>query len=102
MISGVIQDPRIGWGTVMVDWSLGRSDVVIYTRDLCVYCDKAKKEIKERGWKYTEHNISDPEIKKELFEKAPDAKTVPQIWVGQRHVGGYDDLVKYFEETLGW
>ena len=107
MMSGVIQDPCIGWGTAMTEdfgmrWSLGRSDVVIYTRDLCGYCDMAKKEIVDRGWKYTEHNISDPEFKKELLEKAPNSKTVPQIWIGKNHIGGYDDLMKYFEETLGW
>ena len=48
----------------------------------------AKKEIVDRGWKYTEHNISDPEFKKELLEKAPDSKTVPQIWIGKNHIGG--------------
>ena len=106
MIFGVIQEVHIEWGAVMASgWSddlVGRSDVIIYTRDLCDWCDRAKKEIKARNWNYTEYNISDPTLREELKVKAPDAKTVPQIWVGKDHIGGYDDLMKYFEETLGW
>ncbi len=102
MTCGVIQELDIEWGTAMTDWNYGRSDVVVYTRDLCGYCDAAKHEITQRGWSYTEYNISDPALREELKQKAPDAKTVPQIWIGKNHIGGYDDLMKYFEETLGW
>ncbi len=104
MTCGVIQELDIGWGTAMTNfgWDYGRSDVIIYTRDMCGYCDMAKKEILSRNWSYTEYNISDPALREELKQKAPDAKTVPQIWIGKNHIGGYDDLMKYFEETLGW
>jgi len=87
-----------GWGR----GAIGRSDVIIYTKDMCDWCEKAKKEIKARNWDYTEYNISDPALREELKGKAPHVKTVPQIWIGKDHIGGYEHLMKYFEETLGW
>mgnify|MGYP001192807125 FL=1 len=87
---------------MLADMHRGRSDVIIYTRDLCGYCDMAKKEITNRGWEYTEYNIGDKENKAALLEAAPEAKTVPQIWVGKNHIGGYTELMQYFEDTLGY
>ena len=74
----------------------------IFTRDLCWYCDKAKELINSYRLPYSEYNIeSHPHARQELLDLVPDAKTVPQVFVGKKHIGGYDQLRKYAEESLG-
>ena len=73
-------------------------DIIIYTQDSCGYCVMAKKEFERRGWEYTEYNLKDDENKVSLFKHFPEAKTVPQIWVNNRHIGGYDDFMKWIED----
>lgn len=76
----------------------------IYTKDMCPYCVKAKKILTQLDIPYTEYKISAgmnesvPEANQfyvtraQLLEKLPTAKTVPQIWIDGRHVGGCDQL----------
>ena len=73
-------------------------DIIIYTQDSCGYCVMAKKEFERRGWKYTEYNLKEDENKVSLFEQFPEAKTVPQIWVNGKHIGGYDELMKWIDD----
>ena len=72
-------------------------DIIIYTQDMCGYCDAAKKEFKRRGWDYSAHNIKHADNKKALLELLPDVKTVPQIWIDDKHIGGYYDLMTWLE-----
>ena len=75
----------------------------IYTQSACIYCDAAKDLLKEKQLPFTEYNIEDnPEYKKELLEMAPNAKTVPQIFVRDKLIGGYDDFKQYVEEAISW
>lgn len=77
--------------------------VVIYTKENCSFCKQAKAELVERNWDYEEKNIdADPTLKEELKSQLPEVKTVPQIWVRGKYVGGYTELMQYFEEHLGW
>ena len=76
----------------------------IYTKDSCPYCVKAKALLIQLNIPYTEYKISagmgeskaEPNqyyvTRAQLLEKLPTAKTVPQIWIDGRHVGGCDDL----------
>ena len=74
----------------------------IFTRDLCWYCDKAKELLNSYGLPYSEYNIeSHPHARQELLDLVPGAKTVPQVFVGKKLIGGYDQLRKYAEESLG-
>ena len=73
-------------------------DIIIYTQDLCGYCDMAKKEFERKGWEYMEYNLKDDENKVSLLERFPEAKTVPQIWINKKHIGGYYDLMAWFED----
>jgi glutaredoxin len=72
---------------------------IVWTRDRCDYCDMAKKELKLRGYEIEERNIWGDWHKNDLLEVAPEAKTVPQIFIRNKHIGGYNDLMQYFEET---
>ena len=69
------------------------AEVVIYSTSLCPYCQMAKTLLKRKGVTYTEIDVSwRPELRDEMTEKAGGRYTVPQIWIGERHVGGCDDL----------
>ena len=69
------------------------ADVVIYTKFGCPYCHRAKRLLDSKGVEYTEHDITMGGPKaEEMRERKPDARTVPQIFVGERALGGSDDL----------
>ena len=73
---------------------------VIWTRDHCSYCSKAKKELMLRGYEIEERNIWGTEWSKADLQKLiPDVKTVPQIFIYNKLIGGYNELMTYFEET---
>ena len=76
--------------------------IEMYTQDLCGYCTAAGREFENRGWEYTGRNIKHEDNKKDLLEKLPDVKTVPQIWIDGEHIGGYDDLMEWLENRPGW
>ena len=65
----------------------------IYTKFGCGYCFRAKKLLDDKGAKYREHDITMGGPKRdEMQERAPNARTVPQIFIGDAYVGGSDDL----------
>ena len=67
--------------------------VTIYTKFGCGFCYRAKRLLDEKGVDYTEHDITMGGPKREeMLERAPMARTVPQIFIGDTHVGGSDDL----------
>ena len=68
-------------------------DVTIYTRLGCGYCSAAKRLLESKGVPYTEHDASfSPELRQEMTARAGGRSTFPQIFVGDVHVGGSDDL----------
>ena len=67
--------------------------VVIYTGDLCVHCDWAIDLLNRKKIKFTEYNVAkDSSKREEMFRKSNGAKTVPQIFIGEHHVGGNVEL----------
>ena len=68
-------------------------DVTIYTRMMCGYCAAAKRLLDKKGVAYTEHDASfSPDLRQEMIQRANGRATFPQIFVGDVHVGGCDDL----------
>lgn len=69
------------------------ADVTIYTRMACGYCTAAKRLLDRKGVAYTEHDASfSQELRQEMIQRARGRSTFPQIFVGDTHVGGCDDL----------
>ena len=67
--------------------------VVIYTGDLCVHCDWAIDLLNRKKIEFTEYNVAkDSSKREEMFKKSNGAKTVPQIFIGEHHVGGNVEL----------
>ena len=68
------------------------SKVQIYTTDWCPYCNAAKAVLDGKGVAYDEIDVTDPKLRDEMVARANGRRTVPQIFIGERHVGGYDDM----------
>lgn len=67
--------------------------VTIYTKAWCPYCTAAKELLGQKGVAFTEVDIGrTPERRAEMIAKAGGRTTVPQVFIGERHVGGCDDL----------
>jgi glutaredoxin 3 len=72
--------------------------VKIYSGRLCSYCNAAKRLLDKKGVKYTEINIDeDPSLREEM-EKLSRRQSVPQIFIDDFHVGGFDDMVELQRE----
>lgn len=67
-------------------------EILIYTANLCPYCTMAKRLLDKKGATYTELNVDGkPGLREEMMLKTR-RRTVPQIYIGDFHVGGFDDL----------
>jgi glutaredoxin 3 len=66
--------------------------IVVYASPFCGYCSAAKRLLKKKGAEFEEIDVLfDRERKREMIERS-GRRTVPQIFIGDRHIGGYDDL----------
>lgn len=69
------------------------AEVEIYTTMLCPYCHRAKKLLKNKGVDFSEIDVMmQPRRKSEMISRAQGQRTVPQIFIDGRHIGGCDDL----------
>lgn len=67
--------------------------VEIYTSPLCGFCHAAKRLLTSKGVTFSEVDVLvEPERKAEMVQRANGSRTVPQIFIGETHVGGCDDL----------
>ena len=67
--------------------------VEIYTSPLCGFCHAAKRLLKQKGVEFSEVDVlANPGRKAEMIERANGGRTVPQLFIGDTHVGGCDDL----------
>ncbi len=67
--------------------------VIIYTGPMCNYCSAAKHLLNKKKVNYTEFDIAvDPSKMQEMQERTKGARTIPQIFIGETYVGGYNEL----------
>ncbi|MFC2969951.1 glutaredoxin 3 [Acidimangrovimonas pyrenivorans] len=67
--------------------------VEIYTSPFCGFCHAAKRLLNKKGVAFTEYDVSrDPNLRQTMMQRANGGYTVPQIFVGETHVGGCDEL----------
>lgn len=68
------------------------AEVVVYSTGSCPFCVRARNLLDKKGVAYTEHRVDlEPELRPEM-EKRAGRTSVPQIFIGDRHVGGFDEL----------
>lgn len=70
-----------------------KPEVVIYTAAFCGYCAGAKSLLEKKGVDYQEIRIDKEAGKREEMEQRAGRDSVPQIFIGDHHVGGFDDMV---------
>ena len=75
------------------------SMITIYGKPMCPFCDKAKALCEQRGFDYEYKTLGTDYTKEELLETFPGARTVPQIVINGQKIGGWDQMVKYIEDT---
>jgi len=74
--------------------------IVVYSGPNCPYCDRAKLLLKKKGVTFEEFNVrSDSEKLAEMMQKTNGKRSIPQIFIGEQHIGGCDDL--YALESAG-
>ena len=76
----------------------GNMTVIIYTKKACPACVRAKRLLTEHGYEFNEILVT-KQTKHKLLERVPEAKTVPQIFMNEVHIGGCDDLQRYLKEN---
>lgn len=70
------------------------NDVVIYTRKMCGFCTAAKRLFSDKGVGFRECDATfDPGLRSEMIQRSNGGSTFPQIFIGDYHVGGCDDLM---------
>ncbi|MDB4053641.1 glutaredoxin 3 [Octadecabacter sp.] len=67
--------------------------VELYTTQICGFCHAAKRLLTSKGVSFSEIDVmADPVRRAEMLQRANGGRTVPQIFIGETHVGGNDDL----------
>ena len=67
-------------------------EILIYSSTICPYCIMAKRLLDKKGATYTEINVDREPGQREIMMQRTKRRTVPQIYIGDYHVGGFDDL----------
>ena len=71
--------------------------IIVYSKPSCVYCDKAKSLLTRLGYEYEEKVVTKDLSLQELFEAlGKPVRTIPQIVIDDKHIGGYNELKEYF------
>jgi glutaredoxin len=72
---------------------------IVWSKYNCPFCDQAKALLKQKGIQIEERKIGDGYTKEELLEAVPTARTVPQIFLDDKLVGGFTELKQYLKES---
>jgi glutaredoxin 3 len=67
---------------------------IVWSNEGCTYCEQAKQLLASKGIEYEERNLAEGWSVQQLHEVVPGARTVPQIFVDDKYVGGYTQLVE--------
>ena len=67
---------------------------IVWSKDFCPYCIKAKAALKKAGVVYEERVVGGGWTREQLLEDIPNARSVPQIFIDGNHIGGYNELMK--------
>jgi glutaredoxin len=73
---------------------------IVWSKYHCPYCDQAKALLKSRNIEFEERKIGDGFTKEELLEAVPNARTVPQIFLDGKLIGGFTELQSYVQNNM--
>ena len=72
---------------------------IVWSKDQCAFCEQAKALLESRGIEYEVCNIMHDWTREQLLEAVPTARTVPQIFLDEEYVGGFNELRKKLNEN---
>ena len=72
---------------------------IIWSNVGCHYCEMAKSLLTQKNIEYEERNVAKDWKVEQLLEAVPGARTVPQIFLDDKYIGSYDNLVKHLNQT---
>ncbi len=72
---------------------------IVWSKSNCPYCEQAKNLLATKGITFEERKIGDGYTKEQLLESVPDARTVPQVFLDGKLIGGFTDLQKHFQNV---
>ena len=77
------------------------SRAIVWSKNNCIYCSKAKAVLDQKGIDYEERNVEGPDWTPEQFFEAvpPGTRTFPQIYIDEKYIGSYDNMMSYW--TVG-
>ena len=70
---------------------------VIWSKENCPFCVQAKALLKQKNIEFEERNVSKDWTKEQLLEAVPNARTLPQIFLDEAHIGGFTELRKHLQ-----
>ena len=71
---------------------------IIWSKNNCILCTKAKNLLEKKGINYEERNIEGPDwTPEQIFEAVPHARTFPQIYIDGKYIGGYDMMMTHWQ-----
>ena len=73
---------------------------IVWSKYHCTFCDQAKALLESKGIPYEERKIGDGFTREELLEAVPTARTVPQIFLNDEYVGGFNELKTKLTESI--
>ena len=74
--------------------------VVLYSKNLCGYYTMAKTWLNNKGIQYEEISIEEPELREKFMRDYPQLRQMPQIFIDDVNIGGYQQLIKLDESAL--
>ena len=70
-----------------------KAKIEVYSGDYCPYCVRAKSLLKQRSLEFIEYNVQqEPDKRAEMMKRSNGGRSIPQIFINDKHVGGCDDL----------
>ena len=72
--------------------------VEIYSKSNCSYCEMAKQYFDSQNIEYSLHDVENVETFKELLNRNPSVRTMPQIFINDQLIGGYTDLIEWLKQ----
>lgn len=76
-------------------------NIEIYTKDFCIWCDRAKALLESKDLKFTEIDISNDVARSKFYSNVGEGvKTVPQVFIEGKRIGGYQELVTWFSNGI--
>jgi len=71
---------------------------IVWSNIGCHFCEMAKDLLKQKGIEYEERNLAKDWKVQQLLEAVPGARSVPQIFLDDKYIGGYDELVEHLKK----